>query len=90
MEFNGPTFLAPNTVTEMQYPAGVVVENQLRVWAISRCRGSREFATRILTNCFRHLPRGSPVMFTIEEVRMGGSGLIARFTNPFDAYYLLG
>jgi hypothetical protein len=29
-------------------------------------------------------------MFYVEEVRMGGSGLQVTFTNPYDAYHLLG
>jgi hypothetical protein len=29
-------------------------------------------------------------MFYLEEVRMGGSGLQVTFTNPYDAYHLLG
>ena len=29
-------------------------------------------------------------MFILEEVRMGGSGLKVTFTNPYDAYHLIG
>ncbi|KAE8819160.1 Auxin-induced protein 5NG4 [Hordeum vulgare] len=78
MQYVGPTFLMPKVVSEREYPAGVMVENELRTWAISRWAG------------YRHLPPGSPLMFTIREAHMGGSGLIVHFTNPFDAYNLLG
>ncbi|KAE8820595.1 hypothetical protein D1007_01340 [Hordeum vulgare] len=59
MEFHGPTFQAPGTRPERMYPAGVIMENQLR-------------------------------MFTIDESRMGGTGMIVRFRNPYDAYHILG
>ncbi|KAE8780209.1 Auxin-induced protein 5NG4 [Hordeum vulgare] len=90
MEFHGPTFQAPGTVPERMYPAGVVVENQLRVWAMSRWRGAREFAMLFLRALYRHLPLGTPQMFTIDEPRMGGTGILVRFRNPYDAYHLLG
>ncbi|CAM0877734.1 unnamed protein product [Alopecurus aequalis] len=90
MEFNGPTFLVPRTVPERQYPAGVFVENQLRVWAISRWRGAPEFAMVFLRALYSHLPVGTPQMFTIEEARPGGSGIIVRFRKPYDAFHLLG
>ena len=90
MQFVGPSYRVPNTVPEREYPAGVIVESQLRVWAISRWRGATEFATFFLRAGYRHLPPSSPQMFQIEEARMGGSGLIFRFTNPFDAYHILG
>ncbi|KAE8768700.1 Auxin-induced protein 5NG4 [Hordeum vulgare] len=90
MEFHDPTFQAPDTRPERMYPAGVVVENQLRVWAMSRWRGGREFAGLFLRALYRHLPVGTPQMFTIDESRMGGTGMIVRFRNPYDAYHLLG
>lgn len=90
MQFNGPTYRRPTIVAERQYPAGVLVENTLRVWAISRWRGPLDFARFFLRSCFAHLPPGTPPMFSIEEIRMGGSGLKVHFTNPFDAYHLLG
>ena len=94
MQFNGPTFREPPTVPEMRYPAGVVVENSLRVWAISRWRGGRELAHCFLRAGFAHLPQGSPIMFTLQELRPHSNalpkGLVANFTNRFDAYYLLG
>ncbi|KAE8780794.1 Auxin-induced protein 5NG4 [Hordeum vulgare] len=90
MEFHGPTFQAPSTVPERMYPAGVVVENQLRVWAMSRWRGAREFATLFLRALYRHLPMGTPEMFTIDEPRLGGTRILVRFRNPYDAYHLLG
>ncbi|KAE8804604.1 Auxin-induced protein 5NG4 [Hordeum vulgare] len=90
MEFHVPTFQAPDTVPERMYPVGVVIENQLRVWAMSRWRGAREFATLFLRTLYRHLPVGIPQMFTIDEPRMGGTGILVRFRNPYDAYHLLG
>ncbi|CAM0954225.1 unnamed protein product [Alopecurus aequalis] len=85
MQFNAPTFRYPPTVPERRYPAGVVVETSLRVWAISRWRGSLDLARGLLRAGFAHLPAGSPVMFHLEELRPH-----ARFTNRFDAYYLRG
>ncbi|CAM0910343.1 unnamed protein product [Alopecurus aequalis] len=94
MQFNAPTFRYPPTVPETRYPAGVVVETSLRVWAISRWRGSLELARGFLRTGFAHLPAGSPVMFHVEELRSHviapPTGIVARFTNMFDAYYLLG
>ncbi|KAE8818937.1 Auxin-induced protein 5NG4 [Hordeum vulgare] len=90
MEFHGPTFRAPGTRPERMYPAGVIVENQLWVWAMSRWRGGREFAGLFLRALYRHLRVGTPQMLTIDESRMGGTGMIVRFRNPYDAYHLLG
>ena len=79
---------------ERRYPVGVVVETSLRVWAISRWRGSLDLARGFLRAGFVHLPAGSPVMFHLEELRSHiispPTGIVARFTNMFDAYYLLG
>ena len=87
MQYNGPTYRLPPTVPERQYPAGVVVESTLRVWAFSRWRGARGFAQWFLR-------AGSPVMFRLDEVRPNSwsppIGLTVTFTNRFDAYYLLG
>ncbi|CAM0884015.1 unnamed protein product [Alopecurus aequalis] len=94
MQFKAPTFRYPPTVPERRYPAGVVVETSLRVWAISRWRGSLELARGFLRAGFAHLPVGSPVMFHLEELRPHANappaGIVARFSNRFDAYYLLG
>ena len=56
---------------------------------VEGARGLTEFFS---SAGYRHLPRGSRAMFRVEEVRSNGHpiGLIVRFTNPFDAYYLLG
>ena len=90
MQYNGPTYRLPPTVPERQYPAGVVVESTLRVWAFSRWRGARGFAQWFLRAGFAHLPAGSPVMFRLEEVcsnsRTPPIGLTVNFTNRFDAY----
>jgi hypothetical protein len=66
------------------------MENTLRCWAISRWRGPTNFARFFLRSYFMHLPAGTPSMFTLEEVHMGGSGLQVTFTNPYDAFHLLG
>ncbi|CAM0911315.1 unnamed protein product [Alopecurus aequalis] len=94
MQYNAPTFRYPPTVPEMRYPAGVAVETSLRVWAMSRWNGSTELARGFLRAGFSHIPAGSPVMFQLEELRPHAnnppSGLVAHFSNRFDAYYLLG
>ncbi|XBI15256.1 hypothetical protein VPH35_057712 [Triticum aestivum] len=92
MQYNGPTYRFPPTVPERLYSAGVYVERTLRVWAISRWRGARELTEFFLAAGFRHLPRGSPRMYHLEEVNHNGIvvGLLATFTNPFDAFHLLG
>ena len=48
MQFNGPTFNRPPVVPELRYPPGVLVERELRVWAISRWRGSVELTRAFL------------------------------------------
>ncbi|CAM0947162.1 unnamed protein product [Alopecurus aequalis] len=94
MQFNAPTFRYPPTVLERRYPAGVVIETSLCVWAISRWRDSLDLARGFLRAGFAHLPAGSPVMFHLEEPRPHANtpptGIVARFTNRFDVYYLLG
>ena len=72
----------------MLYPAGVYVESTLRVWAMSRWRGARGFTDFFLGAGYGNLPRGSPRMYRVEEVIH--NGILAHFTNPFDAFYLLG
>jgi hypothetical protein len=92
MQF-APTFRLPPTVPERRYPANIVVEYSLRMWAISRWRGGRELAELFLRAGFQHLPPGSPSMFHLEEQRPHANalpiGLVVHFTNRFDAYYLL-
>ncbi|KAE8785005.1 Auxin-induced protein 5NG4 [Hordeum vulgare] len=94
MNYNGPTFRFPPIVPERRYPAGADLEIMLRVWEISRWRGSRELAQAFLRVGFGHLPMGSPVMFHLEEMRPNASflrtALLANFTNHFDAFYILG
>ena len=93
MQFNGPTFSRPPVVPELRYPPGVLVERELHVWAISRWRGSVELTRAFLRAGYAHLPRGSPRMFTLNEVRDRGGILLlltVTFTNPFDARELLG
>ncbi|XBI00579.1 hypothetical protein VPH35_129575 [Triticum aestivum] len=69
------------------------MEDTLCMWAISMLRGPTELANFFLAAGYRHLPRGSPVMFCVEAVPANGGlviGLTARFTNRFNAYFLLG
>ena len=82
----------PPIVLEMLYPAGVYVERTLRVWAMSRWRGARGVTNFFLGAGYGHLPRGSPRMYRVEEVIHNGVvvAILAHFTNPFDAFYLLG
>ena len=93
MQYNRPTFLRPPVVLELRYPPGVLVERELRVWATSRWTGSVEIARAFLRAGYAHLPRGSPRMFTLNEVRDRGGILLlltVTFNNPFDACELLG
>ncbi|XBJ00516.1 hypothetical protein VPH35_020400 [Triticum aestivum] len=92
MQYTGPTYRFPPTVPERLYPVGVYIERTLRVWAISRWRTTRGFTEFFLATGYRHLPRGSPTMFRVEEVIQNGVvvAILAHFTNPFDAFYLLG
>ncbi|KAE8799576.1 Auxin-induced protein 5NG4 [Hordeum vulgare] len=94
MQYNGPTFELPPTVSERRYPPGVVVERTLRGWAFSRWWGARGFAEWFLRAGFADLPAGSSVMFRLDEVgpnsRTPPTGLTVNFTKSFDAYYLLG
>ncbi|KAK1665956.1 hypothetical protein QYE76_054115 [Lolium multiflorum] len=97
MEFTHPTYRLPATVRERKFPAGVIVENQLRVWTISRGRTASQLAEYFLSQGYRHLnlPRGTPPMFQLEGYFDGGNGeheigLTIRFVNPHDAFYLLG
>jgi hypothetical protein len=64
----------------------------LRVWVQSRWRGPIDLARDFLADGIAHLPRGSPVMYRLNEVCDGVTLklLTATFTNPFDAYELLG
>ena len=57
-----------------------------------KVEGARELTGFFLVSNFRHLPGGSPRMYHLEEVTHNGVvvGLLATFTNPFDAFYLLG
>ena len=67
MQFNDPTYRRPRTVPEREYPAGVIIENSLRVWAISRWRGPRELARFFLQAGYSHLPPGTPPMFHLHD-----------------------
>jgi hypothetical protein len=91
MQYHGLTFYCPRTTPEQQYPPGTVVETTLRVWAQSRWRGPVDLARDFLADGFAHLPRGSPVMYRLNEVRDAVALKLLTVTfNPFDAYELLG
>src|SRR3954470_19375191 len=93
MQFNGPTFNRPPVVPELRYPPGVLVERELRVWAISRWRGPIELTCAFLRAGYADVARGSPTIFTHNEVRDRGRLLLlltVTFTNLFDARELLG
>jgi hypothetical protein len=97
MAFTHPTYRLPATIPEREFPAGVIVENQLRVWTISRWRTGRELAEVFLSQGYRHLnlPRGAPPMFHLDGYFDGDNGqlqigLTVRFVNPHDAFFLLG
>ncbi|XBJ14153.1 hypothetical protein VPH35_006237 [Triticum aestivum] len=76
----------------MLYPVGVYVESTLRVWAMSRWRGAMGVTDFFLGAGYGHLPRGPPRMYRVEEVIHNGVvvAILAHFTNPFDAFHLLG
>jgi hypothetical protein len=84
----------PATIPECRYPVGIVVESTLRVWAILRRRGSIDLTHAFLAAGYRHLPWGTPAMFHLDvNCHPNGTVLIsilAHFTNPYDAYSLLG
>jgi hypothetical protein len=92
MQYMGPTFRRPRTRPELLYPADVLVENTLRVWAKSRWRTEVELTRDFLDEGFSHLPPGSPVMYYVNESREGVALklLTVTFANRFDAYALLG
>ncbi|CAM0945205.1 unnamed protein product [Alopecurus aequalis] len=96
MQFVGVTFNPPPTVPERRYPAGVVVEDTLRVWAISRWRGPVELTRGFLNAGYAHLnlPPGTRLMFRLNmNPADGGIPLVlltVTFRNPFDAHRLLG
>ncbi|KAE8803707.1 Auxin-induced protein 5NG4 [Hordeum vulgare] len=95
MQFVGVTFNPPPTVPERRYPAGVVVEDTLRVWAISRWRGPIELTRDFLNTGYAHLnlPLGMRPMFRLNvNPADGGIPLVLltiTFRNGFDAHVLL-
>ena len=94
MSYNEATYTMPRIVPERLYPDGVVVENALRVWAISSWRTPEALARWFIGAGYTHLPPRSPVMFRLEQLRrhtnVPPSGLVVYFTNRFDAQLLLG
>ncbi|XBI90608.1 hypothetical protein VPH35_028190 [Triticum aestivum] len=92
MQYTGPSYRFPPIVPERLFPTGVYVDHTLCVWAISRLRTARNFTEFFLVSGYHHLPRGSPMMFRVEEVIQNRVvvALLAQFTNIFDAFYLLG
>ncbi|KAE8781826.1 hypothetical protein D1007_44842 [Hordeum vulgare] len=92
MKFYGLTNLLTATMSEMWYLAGVNVDDTLPGWDISMWRHPMELANVFLVVGYLHLPQVSPVTFRIKEVPANGLVIVltARFTNLFDAYFLLG
>ncbi|KAI4996376.1 hypothetical protein ZWY2020_051161 [Hordeum vulgare] len=76
----------------MLYPIRVYVESTLRVWTMSRWSGARLFTDFFLGAGYGHLPWGSPMMYRVQEVIHNGVvvAILAHFSNPLDAFYLLG
>ena len=79
----------PRTMPKRQFPPGEVVENSLRICAISRWRAPIELARFFLHAGYRHLPPGTPPMFHLHEQYDGNAGpngfvigLYVTFTNP--------
>ncbi|KAE8784912.1 hypothetical protein D1007_41443 [Hordeum vulgare] len=92
MQYTGPTYrFPPPTMPEMLYPTRVYVERTLRVWEMSRWRGARDFTDFFLGAGYGYLPQGSPRMYRVQEVIHNGvvDAILAHFTNPLDAFYLL-
>jgi hypothetical protein len=93
MQFNGPTYRCPATITELPFNDRIV-EHQLRVWDISRWRGATDLARFFLAAGYRHLSPSMPSMCNLQEQYDGGYsshvGLYITFTNPYDVLYLLG
>ncbi|KAE8807265.1 Auxin-induced protein 5NG4 [Hordeum vulgare] len=91
MQFVGVTFNLPPTVPERRYPAGVVMEDTLRVWAISRWRGTVELTGDFLNLGYTHLnlPPGTRPMFCLNvNPADGGIPLVmptVTFRNGLDA-----
>ncbi|KAI4975503.1 hypothetical protein ZWY2020_049110 [Hordeum vulgare] len=76
----------------MLFPVRVYVESTLHVWKSSRWRGAREFIDFFLGAGYGYLPQGSPRMYRVQEAIHNGVvvAILAHFTNPLDAFYLLG
>ncbi|KAE8780533.1 Auxin-induced protein 5NG4 [Hordeum vulgare] len=96
MEFVGVTFNLLPAVPERRYPAGVIVEDTLRVWAISRWRGPVELTREFLNLGYAHLnlPPSTRPMFRLNvNLADGGIPLVmltVTFRNGRDAHALLG
>ncbi|KAE8796900.1 Auxin-induced protein 5NG4 [Hordeum vulgare] len=95
MEFVGVTFNPPPAVRERRYPASVIVEDTLHVWAISRWRGPVELTREFLNLGYAHLnlPPGTCPMFRLNiNPAHGGIPLVmltVTFRNGRDAHALL-
>ena len=90
-EYSAPTYRLPNLTREHRSTTPNLVEHrQLRVWAFSRWRGARALAEFFLSSGFRHLPRGGPPMYRLEEFYDGALvvGYYVTFTNLHDAVCL--
>ncbi|KAK1605233.1 hypothetical protein QYE76_028906 [Lolium multiflorum] len=92
MAYSRPTYRLPQISPRHEYPEGVIVENQLRVWDFSRRRSGKELAEFFLSAGYRHLnrPCRAPPMFVLEPYVVYDIGMTVRFANPHDAFFLLG
>ncbi|KAE8807037.1 Auxin-induced protein 5NG4 [Hordeum vulgare] len=96
MPFVRVTFNPPPTAPDRRYPAGVIVEDTLRVWAISRWRGPVELTRDFLNLDYAHLnlpPRTRPMFCVNVNPADGGIPLVmltVTFRNGLDSHALLG
>ncbi|KAE8770447.1 Auxin-induced protein 5NG4 [Hordeum vulgare] len=96
MEFVGVTLNLLPVVPERRFPDGVIEEDTLRVWAISRWRGPVELTRDFLNLDYAHLnlPPGTRPMFRLNiDPDDGGIPLVmltVTFRNGCDTHALLG
>ncbi|KAE8821493.1 Auxin-induced protein 5NG4 [Hordeum vulgare] len=96
MEFVGITFNLPPAVPERRFPADVIVEDTLCVWAISRWRGPVELTREFLNLGYArlNLPPVTRPMFRLNIIPANGGiplvMLTVTFRNGHDAHALLG
>ncbi|KAE8821124.1 Auxin-induced protein 5NG4 [Hordeum vulgare] len=96
MEFVGVTLNPPPAVPKRRYPAGVIVEDTLRVGTISRWRILLELTREFLNLGYAHLnlpPDTRPIFRLNVNPTDGGIAVVmltVTFMNGRDAHALLG